>query len=80
MKKNQKMLLIGGAIAALVGVLIYNENKKKKVNASGYSNVTGTCHVCERENGETYFSKLGSCHSGDACIITKRTKSLVSTN
>lgn len=78
MKKNQKMLLIGGAIAALVGVLIYNENKKKKVNASGYYNSTGSCRVCERENGETYFSKLGACHSGDNCIVSKRVKTLTS--
>lgn len=73
MKKNQKILL-GVAVVAALGLFLYNENKKKK--GTGYSNSTGSCRVCERKNGETYFSKFGSCHSGDACIVSNRTKTL----
>lgn len=77
MKKNQKILL-GVAVVAALGLFLYSENKKKK--GEGYSNSTGSCRICERENGSSYFAVQGSCESGHKCIVSNRTKSIFSSN
>ena len=82
------MLLIGGAITAIVGVLIWKNQQKKKTTDEGYSNLTGRmaldsdaggayglgCKVCERPDGTTYFAVQGQCAIGDSCQTSIRPK------